>query len=105
MREWCMNARAQMFRCHGGAYRDVQVRHQLMQCIQNRRGLSDMAKTVAGDGDDEMARAIHDKDSRAKLVSSTGIASPALLSGSVRPVAIRAMPPTADALPLLLAQQ
>jgi len=30
------------------------MRHALMQHIQDRRGLRDMAETVAGDGNDEV---------------------------------------------------
>src|SRR5208282_4456035 len=49
MRERRMNARTQMSKRHGRTYCDA-----LMQQIKDRRGLSDMAETVPGDGNNEV---------------------------------------------------
>ena len=55
MRERRCDARTQMGKRHSRAYRDAQLRHALMQQIQDRCGLRDMAVAVAGDGDDEVS--------------------------------------------------
>ncbi len=54
MGERRMDARTQMGKRHGRAYRDTQFGYAPMQDIQNRRGLCDMAETVAGDRYDEV---------------------------------------------------
>src|SRR4030065_615793 len=51
-------ARTQRGKRHGGAHREAQLRHALMQQIQDRRRLRDMAETVAGDGDDEVGHGV-----------------------------------------------
>jgi len=49
-----MDARTQMGKRHIGAHRQAQLRQALMQPVQHRRSLRDMAETVAGNRNDEM---------------------------------------------------
>jgi len=58
MGERCMDARPQMSGRHGGAHRELQLRHAFVQQVEDGRTLRDMAEPVAGDGDDEM-RVVH----------------------------------------------
>jgi len=49
-----VDARTQMCKRYGRTHREAQLRHHSMQCIQNRRGLRDMAEAVTGEGNNEM---------------------------------------------------
>jgi hypothetical protein len=58
VRERRLDTRTQMGKWHGGTYREAQLRHALMQQIQDGRGLRNMAETVAGYGNDEMGHGV-----------------------------------------------